>query len=234
MRSGRRSAALLPLLLAAACIVLGARVYDEWQLSQEPLRIDAPAPVAGAAPAPQSQAPLTAPSPGAFAAIVERPLFSPTRRPPQAPAAAPQAAAAPAPPPQPIGFSLAGIVIADGTRVALVQLQTDGSLVQVPEGGEVDGWKAVKIEAERAVFRRGGDEASLALDYLRPVPPGQVPPPVQQAPPQQQVPPGQAPPAGEQPQQEGNASSVNPPVDQDLQQGNESFVSPPPNQPAQQ
>ena len=204
MRGRRWSAALPPLLLGVLCVALGGRVYDEWLELQEPVPIDAP-PAATTAPAPAAtDAPIAPPTSSSFAAILERPLFSPTRRPPAAaPAAAPAPeAAAPAPPAQPIDFSLAGIVISDGSRVALVQMQGDGHVVQVAEGGEVDGWKAVRIEPERAVFRRGDDEQELALDYVKPVPPGQVPPPLPQRTPQ--------PPAAPQEQQQQQSPQPQP------------------------
>jgi general secretion pathway protein N len=198
MRGRRWSAALPPLLLVVICVALGGRVYDEWLVLQEPVPIDAPPAAAAVAAPAAADAPIVPPTPSSFAAILERPLFSPTRRPPAAaPALAPTPeAAAPAPPAQPIDFSLAGIVISDGSRVALVQMQADGRVVQVAEGGEVDGWKAVTIEPQRAVFRRGDDEQELALDYVKPVPPGQVPPPVPQRTPERLS----QPPAAPQPQ----------------------------------
>ncbi|HTO85830.1 MAG TPA: hypothetical protein VMQ73_26660 [Methylomirabilota bacterium] len=195
MKGRRWSAALPPLLLGVLCIALGARVYDEWLELQEPVAIDAPPAAATVAVPAATDAPIAPPTPASFAAILERPLFSPTRRPPAAaPAPAPTPeAAAPAPPAPPIDFSLTGIVISDGSRVALVQMQGDNHVVHVAEGGEVDGWKAVTIEPERAVFRRGDDEQVLALDYVKPVPPGQVPPPVPQRAPERlsQPPPAQ-------------------------------------------
>jgi hypothetical protein len=180
----RRWAAVLPpIFLAATCIALGQQVYDDWRQLQEPVRVEVPQAASAtlAAPPPAPDAPLPQP-PGAFAAIVERPLFSPTRRPPAvAPAApTPEPEEAPAPAPPPIGFTLAGVVISGGTRTALVQMQADGRLVQVPEGGDIDGWTAVTIDAQRAVFRRGDSQEELVLDYHKQVPPGEVPPPLPQ------------------------------------------------------
>ena len=221
MKSGRFSAAVPPLLLAVLCAVLGGRVYDEWQLSQQPVRIDEPSPAA-AAPAPAAEAPLVTPAAGAFAAIVERPLFSPTRRPPAAappPAPAPEVVAAPTPL-APMDFSLAGVVISGGTRSALVQMQADGRQVRVAEGGAIDGWTLVTVEPQRAVFRRDDSVQALVLDYLKAVPPGQVPPPVPQRLPLQppQEPTLQSPPAAEQPQQQGNESFVGTSADGQPQQ----------------
>jgi hypothetical protein len=210
MRGRRWSAALPPLLLAGLCAVLGGRVYDEWQALQDPVRIDAPPAAAASAAVPSTAAqPLTPPAPASFAALLERPLFSPTRRPPQAapaPPPEPAAQAPPEPPQQPIDFSLAGVVISGASRVALVQMLADGHVVQVAEGDEVDGWKAVTIDAQRAVFRRGDSEQELALDYVKPVPPGQVPPPVPQRSPERLPP---APPQQPQPAQPPTAEPTN-------------------------
>jgi hypothetical protein len=214
----RRPARLLwPLLLLAACGAAGVRLYDEWR---GPPLANESAPSAatdGGAAAPSSapEAALALPPPEQFAVIVERPLFAQTRRPPppappptaeQAPPVEPEPTeepvAAETPPPEPppaVDFTLVGIVTDGAERRALVQRQSDGTVVEVPEGGDVSGWFAVLIDPERAVFRNGGTEAELVLHFDAPVPSGLVPPPrVRPAPPAPPAPPadtGAQPPA---------------------------------------
>jgi general secretion pathway protein N len=184
---------LWPLLLLAACAAAGARLYDEWQ--QAP---DAPAGASsaaadgsGAAAATGTDAALALPPPTEFAVIADRPLFAQSRRPPPpaqaaepapppaeaAPAPAPEVVEAPPPEPPPtIDFTLLGIVTADGDRHAVVR-QSDGAVVEIPEGGDISGWFAVLIDPERAVFRQGSTEEELVLHFDAPVPPELIPPP---------------------------------------------------------
>ena len=194
MSRSRRARLLWPLLLLAACAAAGARLYDEWR---RPPALDESAatvapPASAAAPASAAEIALALPPPEQFAVIVERPLFAQSRRPPPpappepeaatesaAPAEEPTAEAAPpaeeAPPT--VDFTLIGIVTDGNERHALVQRQSDGSIVDVPEGGDVSGWFAVLIDPERAVFRQGGTEEELVLKFDAPVPPNYVPPP---------------------------------------------------------
>jgi general secretion pathway protein N len=202
--SRRRSAALLPLLLIAGCAALGWKIYDDWSAaSADAAAAPASADVAGAVPdAPPAAADLalSLPPPERFAVIVERPLFSPTRRP--APPAAEQAQAeepaleSPAepetapegPPPPTVDFTLVGIVIAGSERYALVERHVDGRVVEVAEGGDVGGWFAVLIDPDRAVFRQGAVEEELVLKYESPVPPERIPPPRAVPPPPEPAP----------------------------------------------
>jgi hypothetical protein len=189
----RRARLLWPLLLLAACAAAGARFYDEW--SRPPATDDSSAatPADASAPAGSADVALALPPPQQFAVIAERPLFMQTRRPPPPapPAAAEQAPppdaepapeappdeAPPEPPPPPkVDFTLLGIVTAGGERLAMVRRQSDGVVVNIPEGGDISGWFAVLIDPERAVFRQAGTEEELVLHFDAPVPPELIPP----------------------------------------------------------
>jgi hypothetical protein len=190
----RRARLTWPLLLLAACGAVSARLYDEWRQAPTGGESAPAAATAGGAatPASASAAALALPPPEQFAVIVDRPLFAQTRRPPPPappPTAEPPPAESEAPPPpvavetspsEPppaVDFTLVGIVT-DGTeRHALVQRQSDGTVVEVPEGGDISGWFAVLIDPERAVFRQGATEAELVLHFDAPVPAGLIPPP---------------------------------------------------------
>jgi hypothetical protein len=214
----RRARLLWPLLLLATCAAAGARLYDEW--SRPPAADESkPAALASAgSPASNADVALALPPPEQFAVIVERPLFMQTRRPPPpAPAAepAPEANAEPAPEPAPVepppeappppkvDFTLLGIVTDGDERLAMVRRQSDGAIVNIPEGGDISGWFAVRIDPERAVFRQGGIEEELVLHFDEAVPPESIPPPRaprrQQEQQQQQQQPAQPVDVGEQP-----------------------------------
>ena len=101
----------------------------------------------------------------AYAAILSRPVFSRTRRPPEArPAVAPPITApivaTPAvqrePPVKTGQFNLVGVVIIDGKKRALVRQGRDQDLLRLSEGDEVDGWSVESIEADTIRFASRG------------------------------------------------------------------------------
>lgn len=198
--SRRRRTGWLPLLLGGGCLALGWKVYDGWHSkpADEAMAPALPTREPGVSPGAADLA-LALPPPERFAIIVERPLFSPTRRPtspsaaiPLAPDAAPELswepqspAVAEAPPRPVIEFTLVGIVIAREDRYALVERHADGQVLEVPEGGDVAGWFAVLIDPDRAVFRQGAVEEELVLKYETSVPADRIPPPRIVPPPQE-------------------------------------------------
>lgn len=99
-----------------------------------------------------------------FEAIVERPLFSQTRRPtpPKLAAAEPQAQASPALPPPPLAATLLGIIISPDVKSAVVRMSS-GKSVTVIEGGSIDGWELKRIEPDLAQFRY--NDAYLELSF---------------------------------------------------------------------
>jgi hypothetical protein len=181
----------LPAILAIVAAGAGYRAVSAW------LELDSAIEGPGTATAHEPNSGVTAeeialslPPIEEFRVIVERPLFSPMRRPPQpAPPepevavveeAAVEPAAQPAPPPPPpISFSLVGIVIIGDQRVALVQPLDGGKAVQLREGDEFSGWTAALIDSERAVFRSAYAEEELTLDFRFAAQPGSAPVPAE-------------------------------------------------------
>jgi hypothetical protein len=99
--------------------------------------------------------------------VVARPLFLPSRRP------LPPVSTEPA---KPIArFTLAGIVLADGRRVALIQSGTSPPPVMVTVGGVIDGWTVTAIERDHVALRAAGETAELSLRDN--APPYRGPPP---------------------------------------------------------
>ncbi len=171
-----RLLALLALTLAALAV---------WQVASEAEED----PLLGIAmPVRPPQAAEGAPAPPGIAdtdAMMERPLFSETRRRfvpiPPARAAAPP----PAPPPPPLAAAhkLIGLSVADGQVVALVQSGTGraAKVRRLRQGEALAGWTLVGSEARSVVFRRGEDGPSQRLDLPSAAPaegrPGRRPPP---------------------------------------------------------
>lgn len=104
----------------------------------------------------------------AYADVVERPLFAPSRRPPAAPVAAPVPpvpVAASRPPP---AIELVGVAMSGDRHYALVRTP-GGRSTRVAEGESVEGWQVTHIEADRIRLNRGGDAVDISL--VRPGPP---------------------------------------------------------------
>lgn len=62
----------------------------------------------------------------------------------------------------PAAFTLQGVMIGKGRRLALLQ-RTDGSVVRVEIGEEIDGWICEEISGASVVLRRGAIRHELGL-----------------------------------------------------------------------
>jgi len=85
-------------------------------------------------------------------AIVDRPLFSPSRRPPAAPppvVQAPTASALPSPPPSVI---LLGVAMDGQNARAVIRVGADNRLLRAQMGDEIDGWKVAQIDGRKVVL----------------------------------------------------------------------------------
>ena len=206
MSARRRLAARLTLLLAASCAALAAIVLSE---ALQPQADSASTPSASVGK-PTVLPPLppdpefTMPPEASFAVVVDRPLFSPSRR-------AIQGTAAVAAPGTSGDLKLVGVIIRDDERIALVKLRNGDQLESVRQGDNLAGWLAVSIAPDRVLFRHGAVEEELILDYKAPAPP--APPRVKRklaaVPPQPA--PGAAMPAGGQPQPPPDGQPAAPP-----------------------
>lgn len=102
------------------------------------------------------------PAPGRFDAMLERPLFSPTRRPPpvvsDALALAPPAFSVLQPP----DIALSGIISGNGVGVALVRRPQDAGPTRVAVGGQIGGWTVTEIRPRAIVIKR--DTRTVTLD----------------------------------------------------------------------
>jgi len=136
-----------PSLLAAALALLSAGAT----LCQEAaLAANAPPAAAPDAGYDLSQVPLER-----FRAIVERPLFSPTRRPPPSQAAEPDE--------RPRQFQLKGVVVSAREQYALIVSQSTGKSYNVRTGDVVEGWRVERITGESAALSKDGVETLVRL-----------------------------------------------------------------------
>ena len=120
-----------------------------------------------------------APAEAQFAAIVQRPLFSPWRRPAEPrPVAKPVVSETPAPQPAPRRrfakgrYRLLGVVIDEEHPVAVLKVRERRGLLHLRTGDEIDGWWVVGIERgtvnlksgraiERIVLRETGRRSAV-------------------------------------------------------------------------
>ena len=85
-------------------------------------------------------------------AIVDRSLFSPSRRPPAAPPPVVQVPAASALPSAPPDIVLLGVVMDGQNARAVVRVGTDKRLLRAQMGDEIDGWKVAQIDGRKVVL----------------------------------------------------------------------------------
>jgi membrane-associated protease RseP (regulator of RpoE activity) len=141
-----------PAGLAALALALAGLAAWPWLV---PTAVPArPQAMAGTAASAAALAPL--PPVAAFAAMVERPLFAPSRRP-----EARAAAAAAAGPALASRYRLLGLVGVGAARKAL--LAEGARRFEVKEGDALAGGKVVRIEQDRLVLSLPGGEVALRL-----------------------------------------------------------------------
>ena len=187
MIRSRRLSRFLPSLLAGTVAVLVlALVLLQWQDADAPIATPVPRAASGAAtlPASKTMAAITL-DPAEESIVLERPLFSPTRRPPPPPPPPSSATAAgggatkpSVPEPPPMNFTLVGIVRDPTSSLALLQPTNGKRVMSLRAGQALDGWMLVSIGIDSASFRNGAAVRELALDYRRAPPP--LPPPAPQ------------------------------------------------------
>lgn len=150
------------ILSALLCVGLGVALVVELNAAapaaQQPASTAPPA----AAALPEISNRFTLPPLASFAEVVERPLFSSSRR--------PTATETQQHVDQPLSASLAGIVISALSSSIIVAHGDPPSLMRLKQGDELDGWSISAIEPNRVLFRRGSEEQQLKLHDA----PGQV------------------------------------------------------------
>jgi general secretion pathway protein N len=134
-------------LVAAALVLLPVAAAS----AQQPAAPDkSPAVAAAGAAGDLSGVPLEH-----FRAIVERPLFSPARRPPSSAAGEPDSGAR--------QFQLKGVVVSAREQHALIVSQSTGKSYRVRTGDVVEGWRVERITGDSAAFTKDGIETLVQL-----------------------------------------------------------------------
>jgi hypothetical protein len=111
-----------------------------------------------------------APSPDAFGAINDRPLFIPSRKPLAVPAGK-SAAAAAAPPPLP-ALALVGVILDGQNSLAMVKLAGAPFAQAMAVGASIGGWQITSVGPDKIVLHAGTFEQDVRMDAK---PPGQTP-----------------------------------------------------------
>lgn len=144
--------------LTVTAILLAALALWPWLVPPRPAMRPRAAPH-GAAP-PPTLAPL--PPLTSYAAVVERPLFSPSRRAPRG------AVAAGLGPPIEGRYRLAGIIGTGPRRKAFI---ADGPRhLEIAEGDMLDGWAVKQIGQDRVLLQSAAGDAVLKLGRAPPEP----------------------------------------------------------------
>lgn len=165
MIARRRTGWLAPSLLLAVCLALAGVVYRQVQ-TEPPVPIAAAGGEAAPLPALPDQPSFTMPPLDTFAAVVERPLFSPTRRPPEEGTVTIDVSE-----PE-LEITLVGVIISAEEQIAIIKPKDGSRLARLSLGDDYQGWTLDSIEPNRATFRRGDIAEHIQLIY-------DVPPPVQ-------------------------------------------------------
>ena len=108
----------------------------------------------------------------------DRPIFSPSRRPPAPVAAAPIYVPPPAPriakaEPERPPLTLVGTIAGEKDAIAVFVLQGTGTTIRLHPNESHEGWVLLSVQGREATMSKGGASAVMAL-----APPGGIPEPV--------------------------------------------------------
>ena len=155
----------LLVLLATASTALALRIRDDLQRPSEALTPAGFATGSGGAASGQAieipEMPKYDPPPiERFAAALDRPLFSPDRRPPED-----EPTGAGVVEDRALSATLQGVVFGTSGSVALLTAVGESSPVRVSEGELFLGWRLLEIHPDNVVFGRDEETVTLELIY---------------------------------------------------------------------
>lgn len=164
MRRNRMKSRLV-VLLGLLCVLLAWVIYEEISGIPAIRATEAGGVAMPGAPAPvPSEATFAMPDRQSLAVILERPLFTQTRRPSRVASGGALAGSA--------DFTLSGVLISGDERSALIRAGSTGTVHQLKHGENIAGWTLVEIAADRVIVRRDAIETEIFLDYTASAPPG--------------------------------------------------------------
>ena len=154
---------LTPVLLTA-CVLFGTLLAFEWYaLSRgDGITTENKAQPATAADVQLTRTVFAAPDFEAFSEIIERPLFTEGRTPPEQPTSE-QASVSPVKQ-TPLSLHLEGIALTPATRIAVVRDITSNKLLRLAEGAKHQDWEVESIHATGVIFKRGEQSHELILE----------------------------------------------------------------------
>lgn len=168
MKKQNRNQRRVSLVLLGLGVTLGYIVFD--QLTAVALLPNGPsegAELGNITPVSTRLGMPVVPALAALSETVERPLFLPLRRPLEPVTANPAPTAAV----QPVRYTLMGVTVFDGYRVALLKPRTGGRVLRVTKSQRLGGWYVASISARNVLLRRGAHIEKLSLvDTPRKVP----------------------------------------------------------------
>jgi len=154
---------LTPVLLTA-CVLFGVIVAFEWYAlsRQDGITTGSDARPAATADAQLTRITYAAPDFETFSEILERPLFTEGRTPPQQPTTE-QAAVNPVKQTQ-LALRLEGIALTPLARVAVLREITSNTLLRLAEGEKHQGWVLESVHATSVTLKRGEQTQELTLE----------------------------------------------------------------------
>jgi hypothetical protein len=155
-----------PLLLALLCAALGGAIYVESAPPAAETAAAARSPATRAAQAPAREATFAMPPLASYREVVERPLFSETRRP------APKSVAAADP--RAAGLTLKATLLStsDPHPFALMEHGQPPKQDRISVGSEIEGWTVEAILLDRIVLARGDTRVEIKVKDEPPPHPG--------------------------------------------------------------
>ena len=151
----------LLLLLATASAVLALRIRDDLRRPPETLAAAGFDGETAAQTIEIPEMPKYDPPPiERFAAALDRPLFSPQRRPPEG-----EPTGTGVVEDRTLSATLQGILFANSGSVALLTAVGESSSVRVSEGDLFLGWRLLEIHPDNVVFERDEETVTLELIY---------------------------------------------------------------------
>lgn len=166
-------------LLALGSLALGGVLALQWKdwpppnpASRPVAQVPAP-PGESAASGADPLARLNPPEPrDAYAAVVERPLFRPQRKPPDPEDTEPDQPETESEVATTLdGMDLSAVVITGGVTSAWVKPPGSGELIRLRLGDELEGWAVTDIQPDRLVLERQGERDELPLRDFTAAPP---------------------------------------------------------------
>ena len=141
------------MVLLLVCGVLAAAAWWQWRALQNPETASATTAKPGVESLVELPRPDTVPPPpDAFREMVDRPLFTQTRRPPEKQQV--EAAQAPKPPAKMPDWKLVGTVVTEAKSHALFWDQKGRRFVRVAPGDTVEGWEVAQIEKHQVLVKQ--------------------------------------------------------------------------------